>query len=132
MNQSYFSDELRPLQWTPEIEEVATWSISDGRESKVKTPYGKKVDDDQNASTMLKSSTVEYWQSKSLTPEIFIDFDEDVSILDVILKPAFAFAEAPSEGLSSSGQKYIFKNMTLSDGRRFQPEDMTKSFKNIV
>ena len=132
MNQSYFSDELRPLQWTPEIEEVATWYISDSRERKVKTPYGKKVDDDQNASPMLKSSTVEYWQSKSLTPEIFIDFDEDVSILDVILKPAFAFAEAPSEGLSSSGQKYIFKNMTLSDGRRFQPEDMTKSFKNIV
>ena len=113
------------------MEEVATWSISDGRRTIVKTPYGKKAED-QKALSMLESSTVEHWLSQSHTPEICIDFDEDVSILDVILKPAFAFAEAPSEGLSSSGQKYIFKNMTLSDGGRLIPEDMIKSFENIV
>ena len=70
--------------------------------------------------SMLKSSTIESpWHSHSFNPEITIDFDEQVTFLDVVLKPAFVIQNAQSD------------SMTVNEAEKLQSEDIKASFENI-
>ena len=69
---------------------------------------------------MLNSSTIESpWHSYSLNPQIIIDFNKHVTILDVVLKPAFVIAKAQSKLMKSSVEEKV------------QSDDSKASFKNI-
>ena len=116
---------------------------------------GSVEDDDNSASSLAKlmSSTLEHWESESLTPEMTINFDEPVTILDVVLKPSYYIVKAESEytpidsppptsgGASSTNPNQntnskssldeTFNNLVLSEGERIRPKEMEPSFDNI-
>lgn len=122
---------------------------------------GSVEDDNNSASSLAKlmSSTLEHWESESLTPEMTINFDEPVTILDVVLKPSYYIVKAESEytpndsppptggGASStnpnpntnsttnpnskSSLDETFNNLVLSEGERIRPKEMEPSFDNI-
>lgn len=98
--------------------EVATLTVEDG-------------DNSAQSLSMLMSSSIESpWHSNSHNPQITIDFDELVIILDVVLKPAFVIAETQSDFMQSSSS-VKFRRMTLSNAGNVQLNDMIASFKNI-
>ena len=102
--------------------ESATLTIQDGSNS-------------AQSLSMLMSSTIESpWHSYSHNPQISIDFDEVVTFLDVVLKPAFVIAGVQSEFLQSSSslnKSYTFNSMSLNEEGSFQLDDMIASFKDI-
>ena len=78
----------------------------------------KDGDNSAQSRSMLKCSTIESpWRSHTPDPQIIIDFDEQVTILDVVLKPAVVAASAQSDFMNLS---------SLNQG-----DDITASFKNI-
>ena len=79
----------------------------------------KDGDNSAQSLSMLKCSTIESpWRSHSLDPQITIDFDKQVTILDVVLKPAFVVAAAQSDSMKSSSLKV-------------KSDDIKASLKNI-
>ena len=77
-----------------------------------------------------------------MNPQIFVNFDEPVTILDVVLRPKFCITDAPSDFMqmvaaSSALFRYAdagnfdFRNLFLSQAGRPKPEAMTESFKSI-
>ena len=109
--------------------EVATMTVKDGDKS-------------AQSLSMLMSSTIESpWYSNSLDPQITIDFDEQVTILDVVLKPAFVIAEDQSDSMNSSSlinvnsvfytrpENVTFNTMTVNRGNR--SDNLKASLKNI-
>ena len=97
------------------MEEVATMTVI----APTSDPYSLRK---------LRSSTLENWDSLSLNPQITIDFDEEVSILDVVLKPVFSRVVAASK--SSGPENYIFRKNILSNSERLKPVQLD-SLKNI-
>ena len=83
----------------------------------------KDGDNSVQSLSMLKSGTIESpWVSNSLDPQITIDFDEEVYILDVVLKRSHGTAEQIAKCRDSLN---IFDDLTnLFD-------DLKASFKNI-
>lgn len=89
----------------------------------------------------LMPTTLGDWVSSSLSPEISVDFDEPVTILDVVLRPKYAVTDASSQFMKSQEGKdqfegaepenFSFKNFTLSQAGRFEPQDMSESFKSV-
>jgi len=67
--------EILSRKWSPGEESVATMTVKDGDNSA------------QSLSMLMSSTIVSPWQSDTLDPQITIDFDEVVTILDVVLKP---------------------------------------------
>ena len=115
IKKSYFSligsllgrGKIRSLKWTPKEKKYATMTVKDG-------------DNSAQSLSRLQSSTVESpWHSHSFNPQITIEFDEQVSFLDVVLKPAFVIEEAQSD------------SMTLNEEGKLQSDDIKESFKDI-
>jgi len=99
--------EIKSKKWTPEEKKFATMTIKDG-------------DNSTQSLSMLKSSTIESpWHSLSFDPEITINFDMQVTFLDVVLKPAFLIEKTQSD------------SMTLNEAKKLQSDDIKASFKNI-
>ena len=88
----------------------------------------------------LMPRTIDHWLSHSVNPEILVNFDEPVTILDVVLKPKYNVTDAPSQFMQSleEGQfkgvepsDFFFRNLVLSKAGRMKPEEMIESFKSI-
>ena len=138
-----FSDEVRPLKWTPRSRNLANMVVRDGAHSA------------ESFSNLKSSSLGSPWLSQSLKPEIIIDFDEQVTILDVVLTPSFLITQAPSPSIRALNEpssynfepipqvrsrststlnkppSYNFENYSLTEGERIQPTKMQASFYNI-
>ena len=85
---------------------------------------------------------IEHWESQSVNPEISVNFDEPVTILDVVLRPKFSITAAPSDFMQiiaansaqflyAKAENFNFMNLFLSLAGRPIPVDMTESFKSI-
>jgi len=66
----------------------------------------KDGDNSTQSLSMLKSSTIESpWHSLSFDPEITINFDMQVTFLDVVLKPAFVIEKTQSDSMTLNEAK---------------------------
>lgn len=114
------------------MDDVATMTVIDNYTTQQLSAFSREPD----ALTKLRSSLLEHWESVSFAPSITIDFDQQVSIEDVLLKPAFFSNKATSEffeQLSSNGTglSYVFRTNDLSNSDRIQAKEMVESLRNI-
>ena len=86
----------------------------------------------------LKQSSLENWESVSYNPSITIDFDEQVTIENVILKPAFSSNDATSDFFNNlsaleepSSGPIFFRSNDLSQSNRIQAINMVESLKKV-